>query len=178
MRQPPIIQWAGPDCAEDIVALNQRLGEEAAFYLSYDVDPATGAEMLRARLDPERAALTGEGVLVARYNDDEIAGMAMLRAHRHPAFDGVLQLGLGVAPDARRRGVGRALIAAALDGAAIAGARRLQLAVVAANAAALSLFEASGFEREGVLVGAAAIDGAIFDVIPMARAPERLPPAI
>jgi [ribosomal protein S18]-alanine N-acetyltransferase len=58
-------------------------------------------------------------------------------------------LNLAVDPGARRRGYGRALLAAALRAGARAGAARALLEVRASNAAALALYAHFGFERIG-----------------------------
>lgn len=155
-----------PDAA-GLVALNARLAADAPQFLAYDLDPVSGADMLQAKLGQEEG---GDAILVAAAGD-AILGAALLRRHLHPAFVGVLQLGVSVDPDRRRLGIGRALIDAALQAAAMAGARRVQLAVLAGNDAALALFRAAGFREEGRLAGAALVDGAARDVIAMARTP-------
>jgi ribosomal-protein-alanine N-acetyltransferase len=58
-------------------------------------------------------------------------------------------LDLGVLPAARRRGLGRELLRAALDQAARAGARRCHLEVRASNAAAQALYAGCGFVLDG-----------------------------
>lgn len=62
-------------------------------------------------------------------------------------------LTLAVAPEARRRGVGRGLVERALAAAAEMGADTMFLEVAADNAAALALYKATGFERAGVRRG-------------------------
>jgi ribosomal protein S18 acetylase RimI-like enzyme len=54
---------------------------------------------------------------------------------------------LGVAPEARRRGVGRLLVLQALAGAAAMGARTITLAVDAANVPALRMYHRHGFRQ-------------------------------
>jgi ribosomal-protein-alanine N-acetyltransferase len=62
-------------------------------------------------------------------------------------------LTLAVAPSARRRGAGRALVRAGLTAAEEAGAPTVVLEVAAGNAAAVALYESEGFERAGVRRG-------------------------
>jgi ribosomal-protein-alanine N-acetyltransferase len=59
-------------------------------------------------------------------------------------------LTLGVAQDARRRGVARALMDAGLEAARRAGARACFLEVAVDNPAAVALYESLGFRRAGL----------------------------
>jgi RimJ/RimL family protein N-acetyltransferase len=77
----------------------------------------------------------------------ELVGQLDLRLARY----GVADLGMLVAAGWRRRGVGSALLAEAIDRARKAGAHKLALQVWPHNAAALALYERFGFRREGYL---------------------------
>lgn len=109
------------------------------------------------------------GVLVAEL-EDGIAGFVKIgqalpiEASRH-----VLEIkGLSVSAAYRRRGVGRALVHAAIRTARDAGGRRLTLRVLAHNDEARSLYAACGFEIEGVLRGYFRLDGRYVDDVLMA----------
>lgn len=78
-------------------------------------------------------------------------------------------MGLAVAPEARRRGVGTALLAAAEEQARARGARKLSLRVLSTNESALRLYERLGFEREGVLRDEFCINGRYLDDVIMAK---------
>ncbi len=78
-------------------------------------------------------------------------------------------MGLAVAPDARRRGVASALLAAAERLARDRGARKLSLRVLGTNAAAQRLYERLGFQREGTLRDEFCIDGRYVDDVVMAK---------
>jgi [ribosomal protein S18]-alanine N-acetyltransferase len=56
---------------------------------------------------------------------------------------------LAVVPGSRRRGIGAALLGAALDAAEARGARVMYLEVRASNRAALALYGSRGFEEAG-----------------------------
>lgn len=58
-------------------------------------------------------------------------------------------LTLAVVPDARRAGLGRALLAAAAADATARGAREIFLEVAVANRAAVTLYAAAGFAEVG-----------------------------
>jgi L-phenylalanine/L-methionine N-acetyltransferase len=88
-------------------------------------------------------------VFVAEREDGMLVGRLSVGRDPHPASTHVADVGLMVALDARRQGVGRALLQAAADWAREAGIRKLELHVFPWNDAAIALYEAFGFEREG-----------------------------
>ncbi|MGJ5750997.1 acetyltransferase (GNAT) family protein [Streptomyces puniciscabiei] len=82
----------------------------------------------------------------------------------------VLQIqGLAVAAQARGRGLGRALIRAAVEEARGRGARRLSLRVLGHNAPARALYASEGFAVEGVQPEEFLLDGAYVDDVLMGR---------
>jgi L-phenylalanine/L-methionine N-acetyltransferase len=88
-----------------------------------------------------------------RVRDGAVVGRLSLARDTHPASAHVADLGLMVAMDARRQGVGRALLEAAVDWARGAGVRKLELHVFPWNEPAIALYERFGFEREGFRKG-------------------------
>ncbi|MFF9805469.1 GNAT family N-acetyltransferase [Streptomyces coeruleorubidus] len=113
---------------------------------------------------------TPEDCLVAELGD-RLAGYLRLgfptpaEANRH-----VRQIqGLAVSEEARGRGVGRALVRAAVDEARRRGARRLTLRVLAHNTPARGLYEAEGFMVEGILPEEFLLDGTYVDDVLMGR---------
>ena len=88
-------------------------------------------------------------VLVAERADGALIGRLSLARDSHPASRHVADLGLMVEKDSRGRGVGRALLGAAVDWAGGAGIRKLELHVFPWNEPAMRLYEKFGFEREG-----------------------------
>ena len=77
--------------------------------------------------------------------------------------------GLAVAEEARGRGVGRALIRAAVEEARRRGARRLTLRVLGHNTPARKLYAAEGFSVEGLLPEEFLLDGEYVDDVLMGR---------
>ena len=78
------------------------------------------------------------------------AGLVLARAVGGEAGGGEAEiLTIAVAPAARRRGLGAALLAAAMQGAVLRAAATMFLEVAAGNAAALALYRAAGFEEVG-----------------------------
>ena len=88
-------------------------------------------------------------VFVAERDDGIIVGRLSVGRDPHPASAHVADVGLMVAIRARRKGVGKALLEAAVGWARSAGVRKLELHVFPWNEAAIALYESVGFEREG-----------------------------
>jgi RimJ/RimL family protein N-acetyltransferase len=88
-------------------------------------------------------------VFVAEREDGTLVGRLSVGRDPHPASTHVADVGLMVALDARRQGVGTALLQAAVEWAREAGVSKLELHVFPWNEAAIALYEAFGFEREG-----------------------------
>lgn len=124
-----------------------------------------------APVPPPEREFELDGVLVAEL-EDGIAGYVKVGpALPLAATDHVLEVkGLTVDPAHRRRGVGRALLHAAIETARTAGARKLTLRVLGHNADARNLYAACGFEVEGVLREYFYLDGRYVDDVLMALA--------
>jgi RimJ/RimL family protein N-acetyltransferase len=88
-------------------------------------------------------------VFVAEWDDRTIVGRLSVGRDPHPASTHVADVGLMVALGARRQGVGTALLQSAVEWAREAGVRKLELHVFPWNEAAIRLYDAFGFEREG-----------------------------
>ncbi len=147
---PPRVTPAGPEAA----ALLARLHAAA-----FPDGGAWGAEAFTALLSAPgaRALLAGA----------EGAAEGFI-AFRTAADEGEV-LTLAVVPAARRRGRGAALLAAALEAMAAAGARRAFLEVAADNAAAIALYEGGGFARSGLRRRYYARPGGRADALVMTR---------
>lgn len=97
--------------------------------------------------------------------DGRIAGwLSLTDWHTRAAYAATVQVGVYVAPDAQRQGVGRGLVEHAIAAAPGLGIRRIIGLVFAHNASSLTLFERCGFERWGLLPGVTVLDGAERDV--------------
>jgi len=90
------------------------------------------------------AAMPGAFVLLA-HRDETPVGVALARC----AADEAEIVTIGVVPEARRAGAGRALLRAVIETAAGAGAGSLFIEVADDNAAALSLYTGEGFVEVG-----------------------------
>lgn len=94
----------------------------------------------------------GDGEVLAAVEDTVIVGTVMLQPwpHAHEAVRGPAEAeirALAVAPHARRRGIGRALLTAVTERAVAAGVRHLVLLTEPEMLAAQRLYTGAGFTR-------------------------------
>jgi len=114
---------------------------------------------------------TPADVLVAVVDGAIVGYVTIKPATELQASDHVLHIsGLAVDDAVQRRGIGRALMDGAIAEARRRRARRLTLRVLGPNTAARRLYEACGFEVEGVLRGEFHLDGEDVDDVLMALA--------
>jgi phosphinothricin acetyltransferase len=135
---------------------------------SFEEVPPDADELARRRADvlarglPHLVACDGGAVLGYAY-----AGPYRTRsAYRYTVEDSVY-----IAPEAIRRGVGRALLAAVIDACALAGCRQM-IAVIgdSGHAASIGLHRALGFEPAGMLRAVGFKFGRWVDSVLMQRA--------
>jgi RimJ/RimL family protein N-acetyltransferase len=91
----------------------------------------------------------GAAVYVAETDEGEIVGRLSVARDPHPASRHVADLGLMVASEYRRRGIGLALLEQAVRWAREADVSKLELHVFPHNPPAIALYENFGFVREG-----------------------------
>jgi RimJ/RimL family protein N-acetyltransferase len=143
-----IVRPAEPGDAEALTRLAEEVtAEPEAWLITTDGEWRSVGEERRylkaVRRYPHAA------VFVAERNDGAIIGRLSLARDTHPASAHVADLGLMVAKDARRQGVGWALMEAAVEWARASDVRKLELHVFPWNEPAIRLYERFGFEREG-----------------------------
>ena len=114
-----------------------------------------------------------DGTLVA-VADGEIIGEIRV----DPSWMGFGEVGMMVAAPWRGRGVGKALVAAAVEWALGRGLHKLALSVFAHNGAAIALYRGCGFTQEGRLVRhVRRADGQLWDLIEMGLELQPVAPA-
>jgi putative acetyltransferase len=130
--------------------------------------PFPSAELWRKRLaEPPEGLIS----LVACVEDDEVVGnLGLHTSPNRPRRRHAGQIGMAVRDDWQGKGVGTALMQAAIDLAdKWLNLTRLELEVFVDNAAAIRLYEKFGFSIEGRLVDFAFRDGQYVDTYIMAR---------
>ncbi len=159
------IREAEPADARQLVALAQAVGREPGAHLLNTESWRGVAEerrfikSLRRNLDALLLVVEDGGVIVGRLS---------VARDPHPASRHVADLGLMVAADYRRRGIGRALLDRTVGWARATGVRKLELHVFPWNEPAIALYESYGFEREGLRRGHYVREGDEVDAILMA----------
>lgn len=128
--------------------------------------PYPSVEMWRKRI----VEFAAEDYFLVATIDGEVVGNLGLHASKSPRRRHVGSLGMSVRDDRQRRGVGTALLKAAIELAdGWLNYQRLELSVYTDNLAALHLYQKFGFAIEGTCRAYAFRDGQYVDAYEMAR---------
>jgi RimJ/RimL family protein N-acetyltransferase len=95
--------------------------------------------------------------------DERAVGWVTMRGSDRKRLRHQCSLGISVDRSARRRGVGRALMTAAIGWARDARLARIELRVMTRHTAAVALYERMGFVHEGIIRGGIRIGDALHD---------------
>ena len=106
-----------------------------------------------------------KGVHLVALVDDAVVGWCDITPTSFEGMAHVGRLGMGVKAGFRGQGIGKRLLNAALNRAFGQGLERVELEVFRSNDSAVRLYEAHGFLREGVKVGARKLDGMADDIL-------------
>ena len=109
------------------------------------------------------------GVVLVAEREAAVVGRLDLLRDRHPRARHLAEVGIAVAPGERRRRVGSALFAAALDWCRRHGVVRLEAQVAPANAGSLAFFRRLGFDDVGLRRARFATGDGLCDVLLLAR---------
>jgi putative acetyltransferase len=159
------IRRATPGDASALVELGRAVSSEPEAWLITEGGWRNVGEerrYLRAvRRSPHAAVFVAE-------NEQGIVARLSVARDSHPASPHVADLGLMVAADHRRRGIGKTLLEQAVEWARESQIEKLELHVFPHNEPAIRLYEQFGFEREGLRQGHFRRGGALVDAVLMA----------
>ena len=105
---------------------------------------------------------------VALDADNVIGWCDIIPNRSRPVYYHCGTLGIGLLPEFRRRGIGRALMLRTIDAAFAFGLTRVELTVRENNVNAISLYKRMGFEIEGLHRNAVCIEGKHENIYSMA----------
>jgi len=141
-----IVRLAQPADAEGLTELGNAVGSEPEGWLVTTNGWRNAVDerrYLRAiRRYPNAAVFVCE-------DEEVIVGRLSIARDQHPASAHVADLGLMVAGSHRRRGIGTALLDAAVAWGRDSDVHKLELHVFPWNTAAIALYERYGFVQEG-----------------------------
>ena len=140
------IRPAEPSDAPELVSLAASVGQEAGEWL---LSTETWRPVADERRYLKAVRRHADAAVYVALDGDRIVGRLSLARDPHPASKHVADLGLMVAATHRRRGIGTALLEAAVAWAKGSGVSKLELHVFPWNEPAIQLYERFGFEREG-----------------------------
>jgi phosphinothricin acetyltransferase len=144
MATSPRLRLATPDDAAAIAAIYAPVLRDTA--ITFEVEPV-GTEEMGRRV---ATTLRRHPWLVAEI-DGEVAGYAYAAQHRtRSAYDWSADVSVYLAPQARRRGLGRALYIALLDLLTAQGFANAMAGIALPNDASVRLHESLGFTAVGV----------------------------
>jgi RimJ/RimL family protein N-acetyltransferase len=139
------VRRAEPADAPQLVALATAVSAEPEGWMIWNEWRSVGDERRYLRAVRRHA----DAVVLVAELDGRLAGRLSLARDQHPASQHVADLGLMVDDRFRRRGVGRALLSAAVEWAREQAVQKLELHVFPWNEGAIALYESYGFRREG-----------------------------
>jgi L-amino acid N-acyltransferase YncA len=134
---------------------------------SFEIEPPDEAEMARR----QRALIDGGFPYIVAEADGAVAGYAYAGPYRpRPAYRFSVENSVYVAPEAHRRGVGRALLDRLIAEAAARGFRQM-IAVIGDSdqAASIALHRAAGFRLVGTIAAVGFKHGRWLDSVLMQR---------
>lgn len=147
--QPPVtLRTATPEDAASILDLSLGISREDGFTVSEPDEIVQEMESRRRDLTEYRDSPDRLWIVAAA--DALVVGELDIAAMPRRRMNHRARLGLNVRDGWRGKGIGRAMIRAALDWAAAQPAiRKVELGVMAGNTGAIALYRSLGFEEEG-----------------------------
>lgn len=158
-----VIRAMSIDDAADFNRLVGIVARERRYLRFLDAPP------MDMTVDFLRHGLDIGNVHLAAIMDGELVGWCDICRHSFEIEAHIGTLGIGLLPEVRDRGLGKALLDVAIDAAGRLDFRRIELTAFSDNQRAIALYETRGFVREGVMRAAARFGDEYRDMVMMAR---------
>jgi L-amino acid N-acyltransferase YncA len=156
-----VVDPARPADAEDIAAIyNEAIAERSA---TFETRARSRAEIV-GRIEESRLPF-----LVARHGGAVVGWAALSPYSDRPAYAGVAECSVYVAPTARGRGIGTRLVEAVAEAAKQEGIYKLLGKLFMTNIASVKLVERGGFRTVGIHQRHGRLDGEWRDVLLVER---------
>jgi phosphinothricin acetyltransferase len=156
------------DAAAVAAIYNQGISERSA---TFETEPRSEAQMA-ARIDQ----IDRYPMLVVVDDGDDGAGAGVVvgwagltEYNPRPCYTGIGEFSIYLAPEARRRGVGKVLLLALIEAARDRGYWKIVSRVFPFNAASRGLCRACGFREVGIYEKHARLDGRWLDIVIVER---------
>jgi phosphinothricin acetyltransferase len=161
----PIRHAAAADLPAIVAIYNEAIPGRMA---TADLEPVTVASRKAwfAEFDPRRRPLY---VYADEATDRPIGWLSLRSFYGRPAYTETVEVGVYIAATAQQRGLGRALVAHALEAAPALGITTLLAFTFGHNVPSLALFQGAGFVSWGTLPGVAKLDGIRRDLVILGR---------
>jgi len=155
-----------PMSIDDAVDFNRLVGVVARErrYLRF-----LDAPSMEGTVDFLRDSLAAGNPHLAAVVDGELIGWCDVCRHSFEIEAHVGRLGMGLVPEFRGRGFGKALLDVTIAAAERLDFHRIELTAFSDNRRAIALYETRGFVREGLMRAAARFGDEYRDIVLMAR---------
>jgi ribosomal protein S18 acetylase RimI-like enzyme len=165
------IRPAREEDRDGVVETMRTVADDGASVVAENVAAKLEREPALVRATEERSRVCFVAVREQEGADPEVVGWLHLDAPELPALRHAAEVTVGVAPPARRQGIGSSLLEYGLEWAADADYRKLSQNVPATNDAAIDFLESNGWRREGVHEDQYRIDGEFVDEVVLSTWP-------
>jgi len=154
-----------PIAEEYVAGFHQCLDSVARERLYLGFVEAPGLDVIREFV---RSNIAQDPPQFVAVEGDIVVGWCDILPESLQGFTHCGRLGMGVHKNSRGKGIGKRLVAAALDKARQKKLERVELEVYASNRPAIELYKKMGFAVEGVKKKGRKLDGVYDDVVCMA----------
>jgi RimJ/RimL family protein N-acetyltransferase len=119
--------------------------------------------------DFQRGLIAKNGPVYYAINDNQVVGWCDVFPEDNPRQNHRGELGMGLLPEFRGKGLGSKLLTSVLTHAKQFGLEKVELNVYTTNLPGIALYKKFGFEQEGLIKKYRKLDGQYFDCLAMGK---------